>query len=503
MLTRFLDFHARARPDAEALVFGDQRLTWFQLQSRVRETAAGLRQEGVGPGSIVALLMKNSAAYVELLYAISHLGAVSLPINFRLSGEEIRYIVEHAGAALLIADEELRAQIDSIAMRSITTDDEAQRDSRGILGGHGTVAVAAPRRGSDMLRLMYTSGTTDRPKGVIHSYDNFYWKNLDHMVALHLTAEDRLCIVGPLYHVGGCDLPGLGAHMAGGAIILLREFDPGLVLRTIAAEKITGLWLAPAMTNAIMALGQDETPDLSTLKWCIGGGERTPESRIRAFASRFENTRYIDAYGMTETVSGDTFMEAGRELEKIGSVGRPVACVEIEIRDDAGEPLPAGREGEICMRGPKVTEGYWKDPERSRAAKFADGFLRSGDIGYLDDEGFLYLTDRKKDMIVSGGENVASSEIERVIYEMEQVQEVAVIARPDERWGEVPVAIVVPRPGCEVTYQQLASHCKEHLAKFKCPKDIVVSEALPRNPSGKVLKRVLRDRYLCDERGRE
>jgi len=245
------------------------------------------------------------------------------------------------------------------------------------------------------------------------------------------------------------------------------------------------------MTTAMLTCPTRDNYDVSSLKWAIGGGEKTPEARIRAFSDYFRNARYIDAYGLTETVGGDTFMDAGREIEKIGSTGRAIAHVEIEIRDEEGNRLPPNVNGEICVRGPKITRGYWKDPDKTAAAFFGDWF-RSGDVGYLDDEGFLYLTDRKKDMIISGGENIASSEVERVIYELPQVRECAVIGMPDPRWGEKPVAIVVLGEGAALELPALTDHCRARLAGFKVPKQLIIRDSLPRNPSGKVLKRVLR-----------
>jgi fatty-acyl-CoA synthase len=231
---------------------------------------------------------------------------------------------------------------------------------------------------------------------------------------------------------------------------------------------------------------------LESVRWVVGGGERTPEARIRAFSELFTRARYIDAYGLTETCSGDTMMEAGREIEKIGSVGRPLAHVEVEIRGAQGQRLATGDTGEICLRGPKVTQGYWRDPEKTKASFFGDWF-RSGDVGHLDAEGFLYLTDRKKDMIVSGGENIASSEVERVVYELPQVADAAVIGVPDEQWGERPVAVVVLKPGGALTLEALQDYCRRKLAGFKVPKELIVRTDLPRNPSGKILKRVLRE----------
>jgi fatty-acyl-CoA synthase len=245
------------------------------------------------------------------------------------------------------------------------------------------------------------------------------------------------------------------------------------------------------MTSALLGFPGRDRFDVSSLRWVIGGGERTPESRIRSFSGYFRNGRYIDGYGLTESCSGDTLMEAGREIEKIGSTGRALAHVEIEIRDEAGRALAPRAEGEICLRGPKVTQGYWRDPERTKASFFVDWF-RTGDIGYLDEEGFLFLTDRKKDMIISGGENIASSEVERVILELSAVREAAVVGMPDERWGERPVAFVALEPGASLTYDALAQHCRSKLAGFKVPKALIVRDSLPRNPSGKLLKRLLR-----------
>ena len=206
----------------------------------------------------------------------------------------------------------------------------------------------------------------------------------------------------------------------------------------------------------------------------------------------FRHGRYIDAYGLTESCSGDTFMEAGMEIAKIGSTGRAVPHVGIQIRDDAGELLAPGEAGEICLRGPKITKGYWRDPQKTAASFFGDWF-RTGDIGYLDQDGFLFLTDRKKDMIISGGENIASSEVERVIYRLEQVSEAAVVGLPDAQWGERVVAVVVLKAGAQLTPEELQQHCRAHLAGFKVPRQLFLRESLPRNPSGKVLKRVLRD----------
>jgi fatty-acyl-CoA synthase len=488
-LSSFILAHARRTPDRIALIYGADRISYADFARRIVTIGGWLEARGVGIGDVVAVLMKNSPAFLELAFAVSHIGAVFLPINFRLAGDEVAYILDNGEAKILFVDDALK--INARGAKAVeVVDAAAQRDASLLFAG-ASPALMRVRKPGDLFRLMYTSGTTDRPKGVIHTYENFYWKSMDHVNALGLNKDTRLLVTGPLYHVGAFDLPGVAVLWAGGALCIHRDFDPAAVLASIESERLDCAWLAPVMTSALLGYPDRNRYDVSSLRWVIGGGERTPESRIRAFAGYFRDGRYIDGYGLTESCSGDTLMEAGREIEKIGSTGRALAHVEIEIRDDAGRPLPARVEGEICLRGPKITQGYWRDPERTAAAFFGDWF-RTGDVGYLDEEGFLFLTDRKKDMIISGGENIASSEVERVILELPAVREVAVIGLPDERWGERPVAFVALEPGGQLTFEALDAHCRSKLAGFKTPKELFIRDSLPRNPSGKILKRALR-----------
>jgi fatty-acyl-CoA synthase len=489
---------ARTEPFRTAMTYGGLEISYADLHERVQGAAGLLRDSGIGPGDIVALLMKNSAAFVEFTLAISHLGAVILPVNYRLGTDEVDYILTHSGAKLLLHDEEFAGPGGSAQTMAVGI--EAQSDTRVLAAGHEPCTQAHPSKPEDLYRLMYTSGTTDRPKGVMHTYDNVAWKSFDHITALGITKDDRLLVVGPLYHVGACDLPGLAVLAQGGMLCIIRDFDEAAALAAIERARLTGAWLAPVMLSRILAFPERHRFDVSSLRWVIGGGERTPEQRIRAFGSLFGSARYIDAYGLTESCSGDTMMEAGREIEKIGSTGRALAHVRIAIIDEDGHALPPGTQGEIAVRGPKITRGYWKDPAKTEKS-FVNGWFRSGDVGYMDDEGFLYLTDRKKDMIISGGENIASSEVERVIYQLPEVAEVAVIGLPDARWGECVTAVVVMRAGAVLTLESLRSHCEGRLGGFKTPKQLVLRDALPRNPSGKVLKRVLRSE-LAEEPGR-
>lgn len=492
-ITASVAWWARAEPAREALIYQGQRITFGELQKRVVQAAGLIASRGIAAGDVVALLMKNSAAFLELALAVTHAGGVLLPINYRLGAEEVDYILDHAGVKLLFADAEFAAAAGTRAPTIVLGESE-QRDSRAFGESVNIAPLRSPveRRQDDLYRLMYTSGTTDRPKGVMHSFDNMAWKCMDHIAALGLRREDRLLVVGPLYHVGAFDLPGVAVWHMGGCLAVERDFDPEATLALIERERITCGWMAPVMLNRVLALPGRERFDLTSFRWLIGGGERTPEERIREFGSLFTRARYIDGYGLTESCSGDTLMEAGREIEKIGSTGRALAHVDIAILDDEGQALPPGEAGEVCLRGPKVTRGYWRDEAKTRASFWGEWF-RTGDVGYLDAEGFLYLTDRKKDMIISGGENIASSEVERVLYQLPDVAEAAVVGIPDERWGESVTAVVVLRPGATLTLEVLREHCVGRLGGFKAPKQLVLREALPRNPSGKVLKRVLRD----------
>jgi acyl-CoA synthetase (AMP-forming)/AMP-acid ligase II len=463
----------------------------------VRVLARALARDGIGRGDIVALLMQNRAEFLELVYATGALGAVFLPLNFRLAPDEWSYIVGHAGAKMVVTEPAYEDAVASIAAETggvehcWTVGDAAYADRLGAAAGDPLTEFAAVGLG-DIQRLMYTSGTTSRPKGVPLTYGNLHWKNVGHIVEFGLTSADRTLIAGPLYHVGGFDLPATGVLYVGGSVVVLPRFDAAAVLRTIEAVRITNVWLPPAMVNMVLALPERKEFDTSSLRFIISGGEKMPEPLVERIVEQFPGTWFADAYGLTETVSGDTFLDPEHTFSKIGSVGRAVAHLEMRIVDDDGTVLPPDTTGEICLRGPKVFGGYWRDPDATDRA-LRDGWFHTGDVGRIDADGYLYVEDRKKDMIISGGENIASPEVERVLYEHPGVLEAAVIGIPDERWGEVPMAFVVPRQDGGVEAGELVAFCTERLAKFKVPKRVDFIDVLPRTPSGKVLKRTLRE----------
>jgi len=497
-----LERNAEKFPDKEAVIFQDRRLTYKEINERVNSLAKGLLDLGIRKGDIVAILLFNCSEFLEITFAVNQVGAIWLPLNFRLAGEELSYILNDAQAKMLFSQKEFREVIGAIKKdvplvkeyvgvgedvpENWKSYDEIVKTNLGSVVPHESVEV------DDLSRLMYTSGTTAHPKGVMLTYGNLYWKNISHILELDLTHEDRILVVAPLYHVGGLDLPMTGVIYVGGSAVILRTFDSVEILKAIAKEKVTGTWLAPAMINILFQEPTIKQYDASSLRFIIDGGEKMPEPLIRKFMEIFPNTWFADAYGLTETVSGDTFLRKDKSLEKIGSVGKAVPHLEIKIVDDNDKEVPAGELGEIVLRGPKVFKGYWNNPEAT-AATIKNGWFHTGDIGYVDEEGYLYIVDRKKDVIISGGENIASLEVERVIYQNPKVLEVGVVGIPHPKWQEVPKAYVVLKEGESMTPEELFDFCIKKLAKFKVPKEVEFIESLPRNPSGKILKRELRE----------
>jgi acyl-CoA synthetase (AMP-forming)/AMP-acid ligase II len=502
-LSRALERNADRSPRTDAVIFRDTRLTHENLYHRVNALAAALREVGVGKGDIVAILLNNRPEYLETAFAANRLGAAFLPLNYRLAEPELEYILGHAGATVVVTEQVYAAPIVAIRERRATSvtvvmvgagaEFAATVPYESLLGSQPGAIVPPVEAGeADLHRLMYTSGTTAHPKGVPITYGNFYWKTTAHLAEFGITQRDRTAMVGPLYHVGAFDLPGIGTWWVGGSLVILPRFDVPDLLDSIQREKPTNIWLAPAMVNAILQEPRLGEVDTSSIRFVVGGGEKMPLPLIERLLSAFPNARFADAYGLTETVSGDTFLDEAHTLSKIGSVGKPVVNLDVKVVGPDDTPVDVGQSGEILLRGPKVVSRYWNDPEATAAAFTPDGWFRTGDGGHLDQDGYLYIDDRKKDMIVSGGENVSASEVERVLYEHDSVLEAAVVALPDPKWGEVPRAFVVLKPGWDVAAAALIAHCRERLAGYKTPKHVTFLDVLPRNPSGKVLKRVLR-----------
>jgi acyl-CoA synthetase (AMP-forming)/AMP-acid ligase II len=496
-LAGVLAHHADRFPDRPCLIWGEEVFTYGDVHARAGRLAAGLQRLGIGSGDVVAMILYNCPEFLEAMFAVSWIGGVFMPINWRLAAEEVAYIAGHAGARLVVSEAELAslaeaasARVGGVPIVGVGPVPAGWTRLEALLSTEP--AVMADVGGDDVHRLMYTSGTTARPKGVMITYANLYWKNIGHVVEFGITGADKGLACGPLYHVGALDLTSTTVLYAGGSLEIHRKFDAAQVLDALERNAISNVWLAPSMVNQILAHPTLRDRDLSGVRLIIDGGEKMPLPLIERLLRAFPGAWFADAYGLTETVSGDTFLDKRTTVRKLGSVGKPCLHVEVAIWDEVDNPVPPGTLGEIVLRGPKVFKGYWKDPDATAAA-FRGGWFHTGDVGCLDVEGFLTIVDRKKDIIISGGENIASPEVERVLYEHPGVLEAAVIGQPDLRWGEVPAAFVVLREGVQVSETDLREFCLARLAKFKAPRVIRFIDALPRNPSGKVLKRVLRE----------
>jgi acyl-CoA synthetase (AMP-forming)/AMP-acid ligase II len=500
---------AAERPDAPAISYGNTTRTWAELVQRVQRIAAAQRAAGLAPGDRIAVLDLNHPSCLELTLACARVGTANAVVNFRLAAPEIAYVINDAAARVLFvgpefahAVEQLRPELPTVerVIRIGGPDDEYEA----WLAAQEPDPQTYPAGPDDCFVQLYTSGTTGFPKGAMLTHRAM--TTHAHNVAgdLDLDAEARVQVAMPLYHVGGTSYA-LLALSRGAQIVMLRLPDPATVLETLETERITHTFLVPALLAAMMQVPGAAERDFSRLQALSYGASPMPLPVLRACLALFPGVMH-QVYGMTEACGVVTTLgpqDHGNPAvqHRLVSAGTPIHGVEIEVRDPAtGEPVPTGAPGEIWVRTAQIMSGYWRRPDATASAITSDGWLRSGDGGHMDADGYVYITDRIKDMIISGGENIYPAEIERVLAEHPTVDDVAVIGVPDERWGEVPKAVVVTAPGATVDADTLIAHCREHLAAFKCPKTVDVVEELPRNLTGKVLKRQLRAAYW---RGRE
>jgi fatty-acyl-CoA synthase len=491
-------------PLKTALVFGRRRYSYRELDQIIERAANALAAQGIAPGQRVALLSHNNDCWVVLFFALARLGAISVPINFMLNGAEVAYILEHCSARGLIVEDRLREVAEAalgLARTEVTVRGLIRQDAAPLPPGWQDVAQwlgpGAPQRApvavaeEDPIQIMYTSGTESRPKGAVLCSRNYLAQYLSCIVALEATPDDIDLHPMPLYHCAQLHVflsPGL---LLGSTNVLLPAADPAQILAAIERECVTRLFCPPTVWIALLQHDDLRVRDLGSLRKGYFGASPMPGAVIRELAHRLPALELFNCYGQTEMAPLTSVLAPRDQLRKLGSVGRPVVNVETRIVDEADQPLPPGAVGEIVHRSPQVMLGYWNDPEKSAAA-FRNGWLHSGDLGVFDDEGFLQLIDRKKDMIKSGGENVASREVEEVLHQHPEVAEAAAFGVPDPHWIEAVTAAVVLRPCAAVTAAGLIGFCRERLAGYKTPKRIVLLERLPKNASGKILKRELR-----------
>ncbi|WP_395657337.1 acyl-CoA synthetase [Nocardioides sp.] len=499
---------ARRVPDKLAIVDGPTRLTFAELDAVVDATAAALADAGLAPGDRLALLCHNSWQFAVLDFACARAGVVLVPVNFMLGGEEVAFILDHSGARAFVVEDAL-----------VPVAERALAASAGTVERCAVVRLAGP--GSDVpdgwvdlqewlehdgtppdvvlgdddpVRMMFTSGTESRPKGALLSSRSLLWQYVSCAIDGSMSADDVELHTLPLYHCAQLDcFLGVDVYL-GATSVILPGPDPAAILRAIEEHRVTKFFAPPTVWIGLLRHPDFDNADLSSLRKGYYGASPMPVEVLREIQRRLPEVALWNFYGQTEMAPLATILGPEEQLEYAGSAGRAALNVETRVVDDADQPVPPGTVGEIVHRSPHATLGYYRD-EAKTAEAFRHGWFHSGDLGYLDEDGRLYVVDRKKDMIKTGGENVASREVEEAIYTLDGVAEVAVFGISHPVWVEAVTAVVVPKPGTTLTSEEVVAHCRTVLAGYKTPKYVVVADALPKNPSGKILKRSLREEH--------
>ena len=502
-----LEYWARATPDAEAFTYLGRTWTWAEWEQRVRRLAGALRGLGVGRGDVVSFLDKNHPACVELTLAAASLGAANAIVSFRLAGDEVDYAVNDAGAKVLVVGSELMPLVERIRDRLTTvehvievTPDGVDEDAyEALLASAEPLGRDEAVEPGDVCLVMYSSGTTGRPKGIALTQACMVAHTVNAHEGWGFDPGDKNMVSMPLFHVGGSSYVLFGIH-DGVPSVMTRDPD-GASLAGAIMQGANRTFLVPAVLAQVLQSGEDAIKVFGRLKTYCYGAAPMPLPLLRAAIEAWPDTDFIQVYGLTEVSGVVTHLmpEAHRDEahpERLVSAGQPIPGVEVRVVDpESLEDVPAGTHGELWFRTPQLMVGYLNNPEATAEVITEDGWFRSGDLGRVDEAGFVYVEDRLKDMIISGGENIYSPEVERVLAEHPAVAEVAVIGVPDERWGETVKAVVSLKPGADAGEGELIAWCRERLAHFKCPTSVDVLDALPRNPTGKILKRDLRRPY--------
>jgi len=506
-----LTINAARHPDAVAVVFGARRLTYAALEERACRLANGLAALGVKPGDRVAVLLHNCTPFIETLFATAKLGAVFVPINFRLVAREVGALLDACGPRVLLAGEgfaDLLATLEgrpNFPRHRIWVDDQLPTKPTAD-PQHPYEAWLASQRANEIedvvqrdavQMLLHSSGTTGLPKGIIYTHATTLASSMAKIIDFELEATDIVVVFGPLFHAGPLMDLAMPLLLRGGRLALgaSRQFDPARLLATIAAERGTMVQIYPTMLRRVLGEVKDVSAyDLASLRLIITGGEAAPLPVIRGVHERFPRVAFVNNYGTTEAGPITTLLPAHDSLRKIGSVGRPAFGMQVRIADADGRPLPPGQVGEILVRGPFVSPGYWNRPELT-AERSRNGWWHTGDLAWCDDEGFIYIAGRSKDMIKSGAENIFPIEVEQVIAALPGVIEVGVVGVPDEHWGETVAAFVVKAPDAAVDADAVVAHCRDNLASYKKPRHVLFVGSLPRNTTNKVDKNALRERF--------
>ncbi|WP_179466195.1 long-chain-fatty-acid--CoA ligase [Mycolicibacterium vinylchloridicum] len=507
---RFLDDRlthwAQHKPDGEAVSYLGRSWTWAQWNDRIRRLAGALAARGIGRGDVVAFLDKNHPACVELTLAASSIGAATAVINFRLAADEMDYVLNDSGAKLLIAGTELIGAVDKIRDKLTHVEDVFEVTPEGTDGDQyeALLAAATPTGRpaevdpEDTCLIMYSSGTTGRPKGVVLSQRNILAHTIN-AATFEFGDDDKNMVAMPLFHVGGSAYVQYGIH-AGIPTIMTREAD-GASLAGALLQGANRTFLVPAVLGKVLESGEDAVKLFSRLRTFVYGASPMPPALLKSALKAWPDTDFIQVYGLTEVCGAITQLspEVHRDEsrpDRMVSAGQPSREVEVRVVDiDTLAEVPIGEPGELWFRTPQLMKGYHNKPEATDSAITEDGWFRTGDIGRVDADGFIFVEDRLKDMIISGGENIYSVEVERVLTDHPAVLDAAVFGIPDDKWGESVKAVVELSAGGETSEEELVAWCRERLAHYKCPRSVEISPALPRNPTGKLLKRDLRSPY--------
>ncbi|MBS0546992.1 MAG: long-chain fatty acid--CoA ligase [Proteobacteria bacterium] len=490
--------HAHRRPTELAVhdLQTARKFTYADLDRRTAQLTAALATLGIAKGDRVALLAPNCAEYFELQFACGRLGAIMLPLNWRLTVPELEYILGDSTPKLLVHDKSFADQARALSANRLEIDpeDPASAYERALADAPPPPAPVELTH-DDIAMVMYTSGTTGHPKGAIITHGMVFWNAVNLGIPALISPRTVQLVVLPLFHTGGLNCYANPVLHAGGAVLIMRAFDPGLALDYLSdkALGITHFFAVPAPYQFMMQHPKFQGADLSRLQIAGVGGAPCALSILEGWSAR--GVPLVQGWGMTETSPAGTMLDATDAIRKVGSAGKAMMHTAIRVVDDTGKDVPAGGIGELLIKGPNITPGYWNKPEATEAA-FTDGWLHTGDAARLDDEGFVYIVDRWKDMYISGGENVYPAEVENVLFQLPQIADAAIIGVPSERWGEVGMAIIVRKADQPLEEGDVIRHCLGRLAKFKVPQAVTFVDVLPRNATGKVLKRELRTQFV-------
>ena len=481
-LSHWIERHARFAPGAVAIRFEGQEISYAELARRVARAAAVLAGLGVKRSDAVAWLGLNHPATLVLLFACARLGAMLVPLNWRLAPPEHARVLADCPPRVLFAEPAFAGHARSIEGAIAATEISVLEKAAG-----GPVEQGGDE--NSPLLLCYTSGSTGAPKGVVLTQRAILWNAVNSAHMHDLTSADRVLTTLPMFHVGGMNIQTTPALHAGASVTLHAKFDPAAALEAIERERITLAVLVPAQLSALMALPRWQSADLSSLRVITTGSTIVPEAFVRKVSGR--GVPVIQVYGSTETCPVAAYVRAGDALRKAGSAGAAALHCEVKVVGEDGAELVPGGDGEILVRGPNVATGYW-NASAETAQTFADGWYRSGDIGHFDDEGYLYVVARRKDMIISGGENIYPAEVESVLLECPAIEDACVVGRPEERWGETVVAAVVLKPGRRMTEAEAMALFEGRIARYKHPREVRFLERLPRSALGKIQKEAVR-----------